>query len=98
LDQRQEEEGSKETHQVGGRQQETSEWGGRRRLGHLTNPSVKLLWLLFRKEILAALGEELVDPHMEGHLLDPKFILGSDKNPCNGAAKWAFFTPCQFHP
>jgi len=27
------------------------------------------------------LGDELVDPSMEGHLLDPKFLLGSDKNP-----------------
>ena len=50
------------------------------------NPAAKLLNLLFSKEILVLLGEELVDPCMESHLLDPKFMLGSDKDPCNGEA------------
>jgi len=33
---------------------------------------------LFRKKILVVLGEELVDPHMESHFLDPKFALKLD--------------------
>jgi len=64
---------------VGGR-------AGGRVPGCLTNPAKKLLELLFRKKIIAALGEELVDPRMESHLLDPKFILGLDKNPGVGVA------------
>ena len=39
-----------------------------------------------QKKILSVLGEELVGPCMEGHLLDPKFALGLDKNPGNGEA------------
>jgi len=72
--------------EVGGKGWEAGGWRSGRRLGHLINPAVKLLKLLFRKEIFVALAEELVGPHMESHLIDPKFVLGLDKNPCDGEA------------
>jgi len=31
-------------------------------------------------------GEELVDPHVEGHFLDPEIMLGSDKDLGDGEA------------
>jgi len=72
-------------YQVGRRRKGYRRMGGGRGAGHLTNPATKLLELLFRKKLLAVLGEELVDPQVKGFLLDPKFILGSDKDPSNGA-------------
>jgi len=44
--------------------------------------------------ILVVLGEPLIDPHMEGHFLDPKFILGSDKNSGNGEASFLAVDAC----
>jgi len=37
---------------------------------------------------------ELIDPRMESHFLDPKFILGSDKNSGNGEASFLAMDAC----
>jgi len=50
-------------------------------------PAAQLLKLLFRKNILVVLGEKLVDPQVEGFLLDQKFMLGPDENSGNDE-KW----------
>jgi len=55
-------------------------WGGTE---CLTNPVAWLLQLFLGENIPVVLGEELVGPHVEGHFLDPKVALGSDKDPGN---------------
>jgi len=49
-------------------------------MGHLANPAAKLLQFLVREKLIAALDEELVDPCMQVHFLDPKIVVGLDKN------------------
>jgi len=51
-------------------------------------PAAQLLKLLFRKNILVVLGEKLVDPQVEGFLLDQKFMLGPDENSGNDEASF----------